>query len=177
MSDSHPAFPSQQLFTASDGPAYQAGHAGEQGGSHRQGPSSPQPFAMLPEHALQSSSAVPLRQREDVSTAPEAEGVPSLFGGGDRAEQFEAMAGCSRNVGAVGVPAKACAEASGLDVDAFLPPSLSPRQAINTALHTRSSHRSCSRALQYGSCGFARRMLCPFWLMEPMSFGCRQAGL
>ena len=134
--DPQQAFPSEHLFLAADAndPADQAGHArghaGVQMGSHRKGSSSPQLVAIQPQG--QDSSALSLRHCEE-ATNTEAEGTPSLFDDVDQARRLEAMRG-EREGSAAKMLSHQSAESSGLDIDAFLPPSLSPRQARITAL-------------------------------------------
>ena len=122
-------------------PADQPGHAGFQIGPHRKGSSSPQLVALLPQDVLQDSSSVSLRQREE-ATGIEAEGTPSLFDDDDQARRLEAMVTRSRGRregSAAKMVSLQVAESSGLDIDAFLPPSLSPRQARGTALTPTST--------------------------------------
>ena len=181
--DPHPALPSQQLFLAADanGPADQAGghaggHAGVQMQSHRKGSNRPQPVAVSPQEPLQGSSAASLRQDQE-ATDTEVEGVPSLFDGGHQATRLEAVVGRSwgeREGSASKAHSQQGTESSGLDIDAFLPPSLSPRQARSTALNpptkyttevTESSPRFCNgyhAFLPAGVCGVSdsqRRLL------------------
>lgn len=136
--DTHPAFPSQQVFVAADtnAAADQASHAGGQLGSHRKGFNSPPLVAMLPQEPLPGCSAVPFRQQEKVTDA-EMEGTASLCDSGDAAQQHKVTVSSSwgkREGSAAKVLSHKGTESAGLDIDAFLPPSLSPRQARNTAL-------------------------------------------
>ena len=146
--DPHPAFPAQHLFLAADANAAadQAGHAGVQIGSHRKASGSPQLTAVSLQDPLPGSSSVCLRQREE-ATGIEREGTTSLF---DQAGQLGAMV--ARSWGQrVGSTAKMVsherAELPGLDIDAFLPPSLSPRQARGTAVTPPSTPRELQKAV------------------------------
>ena len=106
-------------------------------GSHTKGFDSPLLVAMSPQGPLQSSSSsAHLRQQERVTDA-ETEGTPSLCDSGAEAQRHEAMVSCNwgkREGNATKVLSHKGNESSGLDIDAFLPPSLSPRQARHTAL-------------------------------------------
>ena len=154
VTDPNPAFPSQQLLLASDanGPADQAGHAGGragiQMGSHREGSSSPQVVAISPQDPQGDSSIVSRRQCEE-ATNPKAEGTPTLFGDVDQARRLEAMVSCSwgeKEGSATKMLSHQRAESLGLDIDAFLPPSLSPRQARSTALPCQKHPQKLQKA-------------------------------
>ena len=162
--DPHPASASQHLFLAAQafGPAGHAGHAGGHAGvqmrSHKKGLGSSQP-----QETLQDSSVVSLRQGEEAK-GTEAEGSPALVDVGDKAKGLEAMVRCSwgkREGSAAKVHSHQDTESSGLDIDAFLPPSLSPRQARSTALittpprYTTKVAESSLRFLQRVSCSVA----------------------
>lgn len=108
--------------------------------SHRKGFNSP-PLIAMSQGPLQGSSAVPFSQRERVTDA-EIEGTASLCDSGDNAQQPEATVSCSwgkREGSAAKVLSCKGTESPGLDIDAFLPPSLSPRQARRNTTLPQSS--------------------------------------
>lgn len=149
--DPHPAFPAQHLFLAADANAAadQAGHAGVQIGSHRKASGSPQLTAVSLQDPLPGSSSVCLRQREE-ATGIEREGTTSLFDHVDQAGQLGAMVTRSwgrREDSTAKMVSHESAESPGLDIDAFLPPSLSPRQARGTAVTPPSTPRELQKAV------------------------------
>ena len=181
--DPHPASASQHLFLAAQafGPAGHAGHAGGHAGvqmqSHKKGLGSSQP-----QEPLQDSSVVSLRQDEEAK-GTEAEGSPALVDGGDQAKGLEAMVRCSwgeREGSAAKVHSHQDTESSGLDIDAFLPPSLSPRQARSTALITTppDTPQKSQKAVS-GFCNGYHAVL-PAWnlrLTEMLPHLCRPAAV
>ena len=111
--------------------------------SHEKGFNTPPIVAMSPLKPLQSCSALPLRQQERVTDA-ETEGTPSLGNGEDEARVSYSWD--KREGSAAKVLSHKGTESSGLDIDAFLPPSLSPRQARNIALPQSSIPQKVQQA-------------------------------